>query len=188
LQTLPAPARAAARILLLLSFRACVWWRDHGHPLGNMVPRSVGSYFARGWEYWPQPRVGGVHYPSDVEAGRIEATVLVSAMMARTRFQERFRFRQGGTSQGFGPLALELRLLSNGGPARATLRDNLTIKELNLIRENQLCSRCRPRMIRVKIQPCLHGSVSCHLFHRFARKEAVIRRGLLHNFGRRVSE
>jgi len=58
--------------------------------LANMVPEKRDALFARGWEYGRNRVVGGVHYPSDVEAGRIEATVLVSAMMQNPAFRTDF--------------------------------------------------------------------------------------------------
>jgi len=79
---------------------------------------------------------------SDVEAGRIEATVLVSAM-SDPAFRSDFASARAELRKALALSPLNW-LLSNGGPARATLRDNLTIKELNLIRENQLCSGVGP--------------------------------------------
>lgn len=58
--------------------------------LANMVPEKRSELFARGWEYGENRTVGGVHYPSDVEAGRIDATVLVYAMMRNPRYQRDF--------------------------------------------------------------------------------------------------
>jgi acid phosphatase (class A) len=55
--------------------------------LADMVPEKRSELFARGWEYGRNRVVGGVHYPSDVEAGRIEATVTVSAMMQNPAFK-----------------------------------------------------------------------------------------------------
>jgi acid phosphatase (class A) len=58
--------------------------------LANMVPEKRSELFARGWEYGRNRVVGGVHYPTDVEAGRIEATVLVSLMMQNPAFNSDF--------------------------------------------------------------------------------------------------
>src|SRR5262249_23244172 len=58
--------------------------------LANMVPEKRNQIFTRGWEYGRNRVVGGVHYPSDVEAGRIEATVMVSAMMQNPAFKSDF--------------------------------------------------------------------------------------------------
>ncbi len=58
--------------------------------LGDMVPELGGVILARGWEYGYNRVLGGVHYPSDVDAGRIEAAVLVALMKKNTDFQRDF--------------------------------------------------------------------------------------------------
>jgi len=58
--------------------------------LANMVPEKRSELYARGWEYGRNRVVGGVHYPTDVEAGRIEATVLVTLMMENPAFRSDF--------------------------------------------------------------------------------------------------
>lgn len=58
--------------------------------LSNMVPERRDELFARGWEFGANRMVGGVHFPSDIEAGRIDATVLVYAMMQNPQFQKDF--------------------------------------------------------------------------------------------------
>src|SRR2546423_173969 len=42
--------------------------------LANMVPEKRRELFARGWDYGESRVVGGVHFPTDVESGRILAT------------------------------------------------------------------------------------------------------------------
>lgn len=55
--------------------------------LSDMVPEKRGELYARGWQFGESRIVGGVHYPSDVEAGRIDATALVAVMMGNADFR-----------------------------------------------------------------------------------------------------
>src|SRR5947209_20328887 len=55
--------------------------------LAQMVPEKRAEIFARGWDFGLSRVVGGVHYPSDVEAGRIDATAIVAIMMQNAGFQ-----------------------------------------------------------------------------------------------------
>lgn len=58
--------------------------------LAQMVPEKRAALFARGREYGENRVVDGVHYPSDVEAGRIDGTLVASALMANPEFQQAF--------------------------------------------------------------------------------------------------
>jgi acid phosphatase (class A) len=58
--------------------------------LAQMVPELRDALFALGWEYGEARVISGVHYPSDVEAGRILGTMLVGVMQADRRFQADF--------------------------------------------------------------------------------------------------
>jgi acid phosphatase (class A) len=55
--------------------------------LSAMVPEKRDALYERGWEYGRNRVVLGVHFPSDVEAGRIDATVMVGSMMANPDFK-----------------------------------------------------------------------------------------------------
>jgi len=55
--------------------------------LANMVPEKRRELFARGWDYGESRVVGGVHFPTDVESGRIEATAMVALMMQNADFR-----------------------------------------------------------------------------------------------------
>ena len=55
-----------------------------------MVPEKRDAIFARGREYGDNRVVDGVHYPSDVEAGRIDGTLVADALMANPEFQKAF--------------------------------------------------------------------------------------------------
>jgi acid phosphatase (class A) len=55
--------------------------------LAQMVPERRGELFAHGWKYGEARVVSGVHFPSDVEAGRILGTILVGAMQQDASFR-----------------------------------------------------------------------------------------------------
>jgi acid phosphatase (class A) len=55
-----------------------------------MVPERRDALFALGWEYGDARVISGVHYPSDVEAGRILGTMLVGVMQEDRRFRADF--------------------------------------------------------------------------------------------------
>lgn len=54
--------------------------------LAEIVPERRTQLFERGWDYGDARLVGGVHFPSDLEAGRILGTVLVALMLQNERF------------------------------------------------------------------------------------------------------
>ncbi len=54
--------------------------------LAELVPERRTPLFERGWEYGDARMIGGVHFPSDLEAGRILGTVLVALMLQNERF------------------------------------------------------------------------------------------------------
>ena len=55
--------------------------------LANMAPEKRRELFARAWDYGESRVVGGVHFPTDVESGRIEATAMVALMMQNAEFR-----------------------------------------------------------------------------------------------------
>jgi acid phosphatase (class A) len=55
--------------------------------LGNMVPEKRVEIFDRAADYANNRMVGGVHYPSDIQAGRIAGTVIAAEMMKQPEFQ-----------------------------------------------------------------------------------------------------
>jgi len=59
--------------------------------LAEMVPERREALFTRGWEYGDARVLSGVHFPSDVEAGRILGTVLVGLLQQDARFRADLR-------------------------------------------------------------------------------------------------
>jgi acid phosphatase (class A) len=55
--------------------------------LAQMVPEQRTALFARGWAYGDARVIGGVHFPSDVEAGRILGTMLIGVLEQDVRFR-----------------------------------------------------------------------------------------------------
>ncbi|MGQ0742367.1 MAG: acid phosphatase [Alphaproteobacteria bacterium] len=58
--------------------------------LSDMIPEKRAELFARGWEFGANRIVAGVHFLSDIEAGRIAAAILVYAMMQNPEFRRDF--------------------------------------------------------------------------------------------------
>jgi acid phosphatase (class A) len=58
--------------------------------LAEMVPEKRAELFARGWEYGENRVVGGVHFQTDVDAGRIDAAVIAAAFMRHPDFRNDF--------------------------------------------------------------------------------------------------
>jgi acid phosphatase (class A) len=55
--------------------------------LAEMVPEKREDLLARGRRYGNNRVINGVHYPTDVEGGRIAATVMVALMMQNPHFR-----------------------------------------------------------------------------------------------------
>jgi len=63
------------------------WATVVGIVLADMVPEHRAEIFARAEEIGYHREVGGVHYPSDVAAGRLAGTVLAAHLFASPRFR-----------------------------------------------------------------------------------------------------
>ncbi|QRX83089.1 phosphatase PAP2 family protein [Glaciimonas sp. PAMC28666] len=61
-----------------------------GIVLANMVPEKRPEIMARAREYANNRVVGGVHYPSDIEAGRIVGTLIAANLLTRDEFRVGF--------------------------------------------------------------------------------------------------
>jgi acid phosphatase (class A) len=63
---------------------------EAGILLAEMVPENAVAIFGRGAEYAHNRVVAGVHFPTDVEAGRIAASVIDNTLMHNPRFEADF--------------------------------------------------------------------------------------------------
>jgi acid phosphatase (class A) len=63
---------------------------ESGILLAEMVPENAVAIFARAAEYAHNRVVAGVHFPSDVEAGRIAASVIDNTLLHDPRFESDF--------------------------------------------------------------------------------------------------
>lgn len=61
-----------------------------GIVLSNMVPEKRAAIMARAAEYANNRVIGGVHYRSDIEAGRITGTVIAARLQTRDDFNTAF--------------------------------------------------------------------------------------------------
>jgi acid phosphatase (class A) len=55
--------------------------------LADLVPERRAALFSRGTEYGRNRIVGGVHFPTDVEAGRMSAAVIAGSLFASAEFR-----------------------------------------------------------------------------------------------------
>lgn len=58
--------------------------------LANMIPEKAAALFARGRELGDDRIILGVHFPSDVEAGRLAATALAAALLENPAFMKEY--------------------------------------------------------------------------------------------------
>ena len=58
--------------------------------LSNMVPEKRAELMARGWEYANNRVIGGIHYRSDIEAGRIAGSLIAEAIWNQSDFAAEF--------------------------------------------------------------------------------------------------
>ena len=61
-----------------------------GIVLGEMIPEKRDKILARALEFANNRVIGGVHFPSDVVAGRISGSLIASALMSRIDFKRDF--------------------------------------------------------------------------------------------------
>ncbi|MGB8326283.1 MAG: phosphatase PAP2 family protein [Steroidobacteraceae bacterium] len=91
------PCRAEPRVAPVIrcpgtraypSGHATLGWID-GLVLADMLPEKRAQILARAREYGWNRVVAGVHYPSDIEAGRASATAIVALLFASPEFRAR---------------------------------------------------------------------------------------------------
>jgi len=58
--------------------------------LAQMVPERRTALFERGWDYGHSRIISGVHFPTDVEAGRVLGTLLVGLLQLDRKFRADF--------------------------------------------------------------------------------------------------
>lgn len=56
--------------------------------LADMVPEKRSEILSRGWEFGWNRVIGGVHYPSDVEAGRLAGALLATLLFSDKEFNK----------------------------------------------------------------------------------------------------
>lgn len=61
-----------------------------GIVLSNMVPEKRPVIMARAWEYGHNRIVGGIHYATDIEAGRISGTVIAETIMTHDDYKSEY--------------------------------------------------------------------------------------------------
>jgi acid phosphatase (class A) len=61
-----------------------------GIELANMLPEKRAEIMARAWEFGHNRLVGGIHYPSDIEMGRIAGTVIAQTISTHPDFSQEF--------------------------------------------------------------------------------------------------
>ncbi len=61
-----------------------------GIELANMLPEKRAQIMARAWEFGHNRIVGGIHYPSDIEMGRISGTVIAQTISTHPDFKVEF--------------------------------------------------------------------------------------------------
>lgn len=61
-----------------------------GITLANMVPEKRAEIMARAWHYGDNRIVAGIHYPSDVEMGRIAGSVISQQISQQQDFQQQY--------------------------------------------------------------------------------------------------
>jgi acid phosphatase (class A) len=61
-----------------------------GIVLSNMLPEKKQALMTRAWEYGHNRVVGEIHYPTDIEAGRIAGTVIAETIMTHDDYKKEF--------------------------------------------------------------------------------------------------
>jgi acid phosphatase (class A) len=70
--------------------------------LADMLPERAAAIYARGRELGDERVILGVHFPSDIEAGRFAATALAAALMQDAAFIKEFAAAQAELRQALG--------------------------------------------------------------------------------------
>jgi acid phosphatase (class A) len=70
--------------------------------LANMVPEKSAAIYARGREFGDDRVILGVHFPTDVEAGRLAGTALAATLMQDGSFMKEFTEAKSELRQALG--------------------------------------------------------------------------------------
>lgn len=61
-----------------------------GIVLSNMVPEQRGAIMDRAWEFAENRIIGGIHFRSDIEAGRIAGNLVAEKIMSQADFKDEY--------------------------------------------------------------------------------------------------
>ena len=70
--------------------------------LSMMVPEKSRQLFERAADYGRSRIIGGVHFPSDVAAGRVSAAVIVNTLLQQPLFMRDFNRVKAEVRQAIG--------------------------------------------------------------------------------------
>lgn len=70
--------------------------------LANMIPEKATALYERGHEYGTNRVITGVHFPSDLEAGRMAATAIAAALMESDQFRKELGVAAAELREGLG--------------------------------------------------------------------------------------
>ena len=70
--------------------------------LADLVPERRAELLTRGMEYGEQRVVGGVHFPSDVAAGRSAGTIIAAFLLASPQYQKESHQARAGLRAALG--------------------------------------------------------------------------------------
>jgi acid phosphatase (class A) len=77
-----------------------------GIVLSNMLPEKRAQIMARAWEYGHNRLVGGIHFASDIEMGRIAGTVIAQTISTHPDFKTEFEAAKAELRGALGLSAL----------------------------------------------------------------------------------
>lgn len=75
---------------------------EAGILLADMVPEKAAALFARAGDYAHNRVVAGVHFPTDVEAGRISASIIDNTLLHNARFLVDFQHAKAEVRAALG--------------------------------------------------------------------------------------
>jgi acid phosphatase (class A) len=62
-----------------------------GIVLAQMLPENRTNILARAWAYGQNRVIAGIHYPSDIEAGRLSGTAIAAVLATHSDFNNEFQ-------------------------------------------------------------------------------------------------